>query len=167
MSCNKCIECGVELQESMEACPNCGCPVDATKTKIIPESKEERSTNKDVINTEKNFKFNLFAIVSMLLGVVILFIGFSLSKEKQDLELYEAKQYNIDSVAFGADFYTEIYGASDIIVDELNSINGGVESLSESLSSFAGIITHSVGMVIIAIGLTTISISFMHLKRRD
>ena len=167
MSGNKCIECGAELQERMEACPNCGCPVEAKIAKSIPESKVERSTDKDVTNTVKNFKFNLFAIVSMLIGVVILFIGISLSKEERDLTLYEAKQYNVESVAFGADFYTEIYGASDTIVDELNSINLGIESLSASLSSFAGIITHTVGMVIIAIGLATISISVTQLKRRD
>lgn len=162
----KCIECGENLQEGMTECPNCGCPVDERRADVYPEWEEKHRVNENAIIAVKSFKINPFAIVSILVGVVILILGINLSKEELNVEQYYAKQYSVDYAAFGGDFYTEIYGASDTIVDELNSINGGLQSLSTSISSITGTITHVSSMIIIAIGLATISGSLLHIRKR-
>ena len=47
---------------------------------------------------------------------------------------YRASKNDVSYAEFGADFYTYIYGATDTIVDELNAINGGMESISRSMN---------------------------------
>ena len=102
-----------------------------------------------------------------IIGMIILVMGIWVAKIEPEIDTYVAEQFNVDYATFGADFYTEIYGASDIIADELNAINGGIESLSASISTFANIIYFSTGMLIIAIGLGTIALSCVHIKKKD
>ena len=81
------------------------------------------------------------------------------------MDTYSAKHYDADYAAFGGDFYTEIYGASDMIIDELDDINGGLEIISESMETIANSIYYPIGMMIIAFGIGVIAISFNHIKK--
>ena len=99
------------------------------------------------------------------MGVAIIIIGITVKNKDASLDIYSAKNYNIESTKFGGDFYTEIYAASDMIVDELNDINTGIESLSQSIASSTNVIYYSTGMLIIAIGTAVVAISCNNIKR--
>ena len=73
----------------------------------------------------------------------------------------------VDSAKFGADFYTEIYKASDVAVDAISAVNGGIASLSTSVADFAEVVTYSAGMIIVAIGMGVIAVSVLHIKKED
>ena len=68
---------------------------------------------------------------------------------------------------FVADFYTEIYKASDVAVDAISAVNGGIASLSTSVADFAEVVTYSAGMIIVAIGMGVIAVSVLHIKKED
>lgn len=151
----KCMECGEVLSEEMKECPKCGCPVSYSK----------KGTLNSVKSVEQSGKKGIMAIISLIIGVIIAVLGFVVLSHKANIESYDAKIYNVDKAVFGADFYTEIYGASDTIVDELSDINGGMSLLSTSIISVINAIYNSSGMIIIAIGLCVISISLMNLGK--
>lgn len=154
MSELKCKECGAILEQGVKECPSCGCP--------ITETKEEQSV---VIKEKNNKKFNIISIFSIFLGIVIIIMGIVVMNKEADIDMYRANDYDADSAKFGADFYTEIYKASDIIVDELNDINSGVEVLSESMAEMANTIYYSAGMIIISVGIGVIAVSCKHIKK--
>ncbi len=156
MNENKCKECGATIVQGATECPSCGCPIEEVKVKPVSSIKAQTAK-----------KFNLMSIISLLLGVVIIIMGITVMNKKVSIDTYSAKHYDADYAAFGADFYTEIYGASDIIVDELNDINGGVEVLSESMADMANVIYYPVGMMIIALGLGVIAVSCNHIKKEN
>ena len=150
----KCKECGAELVPEAKECSVCGCPVEEHVNKI------EQIKEKQVGN-----KINVMAIVSLIIGAVIIIMGIVVMNKEVSMEEHSAGYYNADYAAFGGDFYTEIYGATDIIVDELNDINGGIEVISQSVASAANVIYYPIGMMIIAIGLSVVAISCNHLKK--
>ena len=78
---------------------------------------------------------------------------------------HRAKTYSVDSARFGADFYTEMYNASDVMVDELNDINGGISDMSRSMDEVAEIVCFSVGMLIVALGIGVIAVSCNFIKK--
>ncbi len=163
----KCPECGIELDDSVKTCPNCGCPV-------VADSSADKVINTPIVATalptkssSKSFKINLAALISLLLGVVILVIGFNLKDKQFDIDVYHASTYSVDSAKFGADFYTEIYNASDVAVDAISAVNGGIASLSGSVADFAEVITYSASMIIIAIGISIIAVSLLHIKKES
>ena len=158
MNERKCNECGAVIPEGATACPSCGCPIPAEVTK--PSEKKQKKRKIPVA-------INWMAVISLILGVIIIFMGTSVKKKTISLGTYSAKHYSADEARFGADFYTEIYKASDIMVDELNDINGGIGELSESLNSMANVIYYPVGTMIEAMGLGVIAISCIHLKKKD
>ena len=96
----------------------------------------------------------------------MLIIGVNVKDHKVDVYAFDATYYDVDSAKFGADFYTEIYDASDTIVDELNDINKGLDVVSNSQKTMIEAIYYAAGMIIIVIGLYTIAKSF-DLKRRS
>lgn len=149
----KCKECGAILAQEAKECPSCGCPI------------EEVTVAYAVPTIQLAKKFNIMSIISLLLGVVIIIMGITVMNKEVSIDTYSAKHYDADYAIFGADFYSEIYGASDIIVDELNDINGGVEVLSESMAVVANVTYYPVGMLIVALGLGVIAISFNHIKK--
>lgn len=152
----KCKECGAVVAQGAKECPSCGYPVEEVKVKCAEQSK---------IQTIK--KLNVMSIISMLLGVIIIVIGITVMNKEVKIETYSAKQYDADYAAFGGDFYTEIYEASDIIVDELNDINGGIELLSESMDAMVNVIYYPVGMMIIALGIGVVAVSCNHVKKEN
>lgn len=152
----KCKECGAALAQGENECHACGCPIE--------EVKVNRPAH---IKTKKAKNFNVMSVVSLLLGVVIIIMGIVVINKEVSIDTYSAEYYNADYAAFGGDFYTEIYRASDIIVDELNDINGGVELLSESMAAIANVIYYPVGMIIIALGLGVVAMSCNHIKKEN
>lgn len=155
MSEIKCSECGNVITGGAVECPNCGCPIVTEKESVSVINKKQKSSA----------KINVLAFVSMILGIVIIFMGYTVMNKDISIDTYTAKDYNVDYAAFGGDFYTEIYGASDTIVDELSDINNGIESISKSVAEFSGIIYYPIGMLIITIGIATVAMSFNHIKR--
>lgn len=155
----KCEECGAVLEDTMKECPKCGCPVTITEKAITPISTDTK------IKTNVKSTKSIMPFIGILLGIVIVCLGMFVTKTEVSIESYTANNYKVDSAMFGADFYTEIYKASDTIVDELNDINGGVAVLSESVVEIINAIYFSAGMIICAIGIAVISISCVHIKR--
>lgn len=158
MSELKCKECGAVLEQGAKECPSCGCPIEETTVEYAEQTKAQ---------APKKFKVNVMSVISLLLGVVIIVMGITVMNKEVSIDTYSAKHYDADYAAFGGDFYTEIYGASDIIVDELDDINGGIEVLSESMAAAANIIYYPIGMMIIALGLGVVAVSCNHLKKEN
>ncbi len=152
----KCTECGETLTEDMTECPRCGCPVE----KKIVEKAEKN------ISIPIKGKINVGAVIALVLGCIVLFMGSSLVKKTSNKDTYEASLYQVDSAKFGADFYTEIYQASDTIVDELNDINNGIATISESTNAQIDAIYYASGMIVIALGLAIVSISAINIYKK-
>lgn len=148
----KCKECGAALALGTKECPACGCPVEGRAEYVAPAQPQTKK------------KFNVMSIFSFLIGVVIVIMGITVMNKDVNIYTYYANPYNADYAAFGGDFYTEIYGVCDIIVDELDDINGGIEALSKSMETMANVIYYPIGMMIIALGLGVLAISFIHIK---
>lgn len=106
------------------------------------------------------------AIVMAALGLIAIIMGAAISGKDADTSsfVHSAGYYNADSAAFGADFYTYIYDASDTIVDALSDMNNGI---SEAVAAQnyqikkAAETTEAVykagGMIVIAIGLAILA----------
>lgn len=113
------------------------------------------------------------AVIVLVLGIVAIILGATLmgggahhSSEVRNLS-HSAKYYNADGAAFGADFYTYMYDASDMIVDELNDINEGLStvvtaqnaimentaSAVDAVDDLIDAVGKAGGMIVIAIGL--------------
>ncbi|MCD2492403.1 zinc ribbon domain-containing protein [Lacrimispora sp. NSJ-141] len=160
----RCMECGEVLSEGMSVCPKCGCPVSQPEREIKAEDRDDRSSYAANSNGQSG-KIKIMPIISLIIGVVIVILGFTVLSHKEKIEIYDAKTYNVDKAAFGGDFYTEIYGASDTIVDELSDINGGIASLSNSFVAVVNMICYGSGMIIIALGLGVISVSIVYVGK--
>lgn len=154
MSELRCKECGAPLEQGMRECPTCGCPI------------EEEKKQTAVFQGKMAVKLNVMAVVSLLIGIAIVIMGMNVMHKEVHISTYSAKHYDVDYAAFGADFYTDIYEASDIIVDELSDINGGMEKLSESMAEMANVIYEPIGMMIAAIGLGVIAVSCKDLLKQ-
>ena len=152
----KCKECGAILEAGAAVCPNCGCPVERAAEQPVSAAKEKAS-----------FKLNVLAIVALILGVVIIIMGMKVMRTSVSLDTFQAKRYDMDTMTFGADFYTEIYRASDTIVDELSDLNSGVETISESVAELANGIYELVGTLIVTFGIGVIAVSLCHLKQKS
>lgn len=156
MSELRCKECGAPLEQGMRECPACGCPVEEEKKKQAAVSKGKAAV-----------KLNIMAVVSLLIGIAIVIMGMNVMHKEANISTYSAKHYDIDYAAFGADFYTDIYEASDVIVDELSDINGGMEKISESIAEMANGIYEPIGMMIMAIGLGVIAVSCKDILKQN
>ena len=155
----KCTECGSEVAAGVKECPSCGCP--------IPEKTTETISNTVSSSTEKKKKINYMSIISLVLGAIIIIMGISVMNKEIDIESHNASNYDVDYAAFGGDFYTEIYGASDVIVDELDEINNGIELLSESIETVANVVYYPIGMLMVSLGIGVIAISCNYIKKEE
>lgn len=72
----KCVECGTEFDDSVKTCPNCGCPVsnDSSTGKVADAPSAEKKSS-------KVFKINFVALIALVLGIAILFMGFNLKNQ--------------------------------------------------------------------------------------
>lgn len=153
----KCKECGAALVQGATECPSCGCPIEEVKIECAAPTKTQTAKK----------KVNVISILPLLLGIVIIVMGITVMNKGVSIDTYSAKHYDADYAAFGGDFYTEIYGVTDMIVDELNDINSGVEVLSESMATMASVIYYSTGMIIIALDLGVVAVSCNHIKKEN
>ena len=144
----RCGECGTAIEKGMTECPSCGCPI------------EQRP-----VKEKKRLKCYIMPILSIVLGIAIIIMGIQVMGKKTQMNTYTARRYAADSAKFGADFYTYVYDASDMMVDELSDINGGIALLSESMETAANVIYYPVGMLIVAIGLGVVALSCTHIGR--
>lgn len=165
----KCPECGEIITANLESCPKCGCPL-SESSPVPPESAPtpKYSVSSDPVPSSKTTKkkhSNKAEIASLILGVLIFIMGFSLWRTSPATQTHSAGNYAVPYAAFGGDFYTEIYAASDTMADALTDIDSGIEAVSVSTQSLAqGLYTCS-GMITMAIGLMTISISLPKIKK--
>lgn len=153
----KCKECGEILSYNSVVCPKCGCPVSNPKD----ENKNENTPNS---HSTKFENINIRQILSLIIGVIVIAIGISVMLHQSEAKIYSANLYDVESAIFGGDFYTEIYAASDTIVDELNDINNGIEIISAELASVINTIYYASGMIIITVGLAIIANSIRNIR---
>ncbi len=149
----KCKECGEELTQNAMECPSCGCQVNT----VAPVGEVGKKT--------KSKRFNVMSIFSILLGVTIIVLGIVVMNKKTELTTYSTANYYVREAEFGADFYTYMYKASETIVDELDDINKGLAIVARSMNTMANEIYFPIGMLIIAIGIGVIAITFNHMIR--
>lgn len=106
------------------------------------------------------------AILMAVIGIAVVVLGISISGQTVSATSYShsAGYHDAEYAAFGADFYTYIYEASDIIVDELDSIDGGIEEVVNAQSAQlkktaenTNAIYKTGGMIIVAIGLAIVA----------
>lgn len=117
------------------------------------------------------------SILMAVIGLVVIVLGASFRPEVTSSDLtektfkYAAENYNLEYCAFGGDFYTEIYAASDMIVDVLDDINRSTEDVvavqnAVYTAASAGVhaledlnrnIGKTVRLVLIAIGLSILA----------
>lgn len=150
----KCKECGAVLAQNAKECPVCGCPVDVTEATPIEVKgepiaqdtsvKTAKAKAADLVKGKKSVKINFMTVISLILGVVIIVMGAKVAKMKVDVDVdtFTPKHYDADTAVFGADFYTEIYEATD---------------------TMANAIYYPIGMLIIALGLGVIAVSCIHI----
>lgn len=178
-----CKECGVEIVgEYVANCPNCGCPVERGQELVQENTNPEKDFEQysqtiytapavspvaTPAYTGNKGGINVGAIISVLIGLAIIIIGIVLMNSSVTVPNHSATSYSVKSAKFGADFYTYMYDASDTMVSELDEINHGIQTLSESSLSVIMAINHSVGMLIIAIGLCTIAVAFPKVRRNS
>lgn len=170
----RCGECGTLIKQGALSCQQCGCPVDGPE-QLVEEHKEKER--------QKTRTISVTAIIALVLGIVILLMGITMATKKENVEgytsskAYMSKNYDADTAIFGADFYTEIYGASDTIVDELNDINKTVsgmandinkamENASNQANKQLNAIYFSGGMIVMAMGLGIIAIAMTKLTKK-
>ena len=159
----KCKECGAVLAQNAKECPVCGCPVDVTEATPIEVKGEPIAQNTsvktakakavDLVKGKKAAKINFMAVISLILGAVIIVMGAKVAKMKVDVD--------VDT------FTPKHYEATDIIVDELDETNSGIASLSQAIATMsdtmANAIYYPIGMLIIALGLGVIAVSCIHI----
>lgn len=161
MSEIRCKECGAIIPEGVKECTNCGCPIEYS-VDDVNTSKDDVNTEKDKhINTMTSWRKNIFSLISLVIGCVIIICGIVVLNHHIDVDTHKPNNYDVDSAAFGGDFYTEIYNASDTIVDELNEINDGTSVMANSLYEITKSIYYIGGWIIISIGLGTVAFSLL------
>ena len=117
----------------------------------------------------QKIRVNIGTVISIILGIVIIVIGYKVYDGKIDLSstaTHTALRKDIPSASFGGDFYTYMYDASDTIVTELSDIDSGIETttqmiytLNQNLYKTANEINKTFGLLIICIGIATIAIA--------
>lgn len=97
MALIKCTECGKEISDKAEACPNCGCPVDEMD---LPKNQmEELNINTDYDQESEKPKRRILKVVAVAAIVIIaagigIFLATSSSRKYSSaLKLYNNKEY--------------------------------------------------------------------------
>lgn len=136
--------------------------------------------------TANNLK-KITAIVTAVLGLIAIILGFTLLGE-QDTHSTNGQSFvhiapvsDVPGASFGADFYTYMYDASDVMVSELSDINQAAstiidaqnaiikntsstvratDSLANTISKAGGIITIAIGMAILAYAANCAAVAF-------
>lgn len=78
MSIIKCRECGNDVSDLAEACPNCGCPISYSlaESKTLMDSEDEAAKERARENTENGKRINnTFAMAAFIIGILSVFFG--------------------------------------------------------------------------------------------
>ena len=153
MALIKCNECGSDMSDKAESCPNCG-----AENKIIfcPECGEKIINNQNICpkcgmeiklqkNNRKKFIKDLILMIMLdIVGIISIFWGYSLS--------YQGKQ--IDYKYYGGDAYTGIQQAAADIGNNINELGK--------------LICNGLKAILIVNGITTIIVSTnIFIKRKE
>ena len=99
-----CEECGMQLPEAVQTCPNCGCPVPGEEetAEQAPQKVEVTSVNLPKMgkNTKKHI---IFALVAIIAVIVVFFVGNSISQNKQKQQAEQRSQeyaQDLDTASF-------------------------------------------------------------------
>lgn len=157
----KCPECGAPVDQNAKTCPKCGCPLPA-KTE---QPKYAAPAAQPVASAKPNAKTSKAAIAGLIIGILVTLMGFNLIGRTAATTPHMASSYDASSASFGGDFYTYIYDASDTIVDELNDIDSGIESMSNSVTELIRVVYLCSGEIVMALGLTMFVSSLGKLKK--
>ncbi len=99
------------------------------------------------------------SIAVAVIAIIVIILGVTLRFDASGY-YHSAGYYDAESAAFGADFYSYIYEATDIIVDELYEINQGVAEMvsaqSAALQGFEAVVK-GCRLIVIAIGLALLA----------
>ena len=105
----------------------------------------------------------LSAIIIAVIGIAIIVMGACYAAEASSYRYgysHDAGYHDVPDAAFGADFYTYMYDASDTIVTELNQINNAMEDVVSAESRILSATAESVkmsGMLMVSIGLAVLA----------
>jgi len=118
----------------------------------------------------------IISIVMVIIGIVAIVLGAGLMDESASGKSFThtASFNDAEGASFGGDFYTYIYEASDIIVDELYSIDKGMSVIIEAqnyqikkavettnaIYETGGMVVIAIGMAIVASGLGMLAVAF-------
>ena len=128
------------------------------------------------------------AIVTAVLGLIAIILGFTLLGE-QDTHSTNGQSFghiatvsDVPGASFGADFYTYMYDASDVMVSELSAINHAAstiidaqnaiiknpastvraaDALANTISKVGGVVTIAIGMAILAYAANCAAVAFV------
>ena len=118
----------------------------------------------------------IISIAMVVIGIAVIILGTGLMGESTSAKSFShtAAYNDADGASFGGDFYTYIYEASDIIVDELYSIDKGISVMVEAQNyqikkaaettdavyKVGGTIVLAIGLAIVASGLAMFAVAF-------
>lgn len=122
---------------------------------------------------ERKYMKKFIAVLTVLIGVAVIVLGVNLTGKGNahsvygDTLRYSAADYSVDSVTFGADYYTYTYKANRVMVEELNDLNQAMEVLVKAGNNVQNAVAVNVratddlsktiyevgGMIVIAMGL--------------
>lgn len=86
-----------------------------------------------------------FSTIGIILGIVIIVLGLHLAFGYHD---YSLKGNSTYSYSFGADFYTEIYSATENAADNILAMDNYLRDVMEFLLVAAGLIVAAFGGVV-------------------
>lgn len=170
MNEQKCPECGATLPENIQTCPQCGCPLptkEAEPKYTAASSAPNHPATSATVTKKSKKKISIMALLGTIIGILVVLMGFNLVGKVAQSNVHNATEYDVPYSAFGADFYTEIYGATDIMADELNDIDKGIEKISYSATELIDTMYVCSGTIIMAIGLATIASSIQKIKKES
>ena len=83
----------------------------------------------------------IVSILTLIIGLLVIVMGVKVMNTSVSDSLggsytdFEVGEFDVWGASFGADFYTYMYDASDMIVEELNAINNGLEIVVDGQNS--------------------------------
>lgn len=107
-------------------------------------------------------KKQIASIIGIVVGVIIIIIGFSIQGTNVDSSPYLLSSSSTigSSIKFGADFYTEIYAVTQDVGEAVNSaqrnIGGSVNNAQRNICQAIESICNAIGWLIVVLGMFNI-----------
>ena len=110
------------------------------------------------------------SVITAIIGIIVIIMGVSFMNNTSNYSVsggsfqFSPPNFDVEGAKFGADFYTYMYGASDTIVEELDSLNQAMEVMVDAQNSIKAATAVNAratcvtgGMIVIAIGLAILA----------